>query len=322
MIDKNFNTYTKIVGVTQENDKGANIQDILPLLSKNGRLIFIRDYSNEYDENAIKVYYHAKNELIHIGHLNRELSANISLFLDENPAYDIDGIVDEITGGNGKSYGCNIRIWIQNPDEPSYDEIKAFQEYLKNQPKENPHKKAQTWLFEDIYSRPQIPSTNNKPFLSRIKNIFLALITLLVILGLISFIIIINKPPQNNKNTDTVFNNDVLKMSLDDISFSFNIEGPNLIDYYELVGTYQNNSPYTITEMLLTISVNNGEDKLLASCEESVTPGNSSAQFDTTGTPYIINDYTITSCYIDFLDENATGYTYYYDSATGESKIY
>lgn len=132
MVDKNFDTYTKVVGVTNTNDKGTNIQDILPLLSEGGRLILIRDFGNPYDENAIKVYYHTKKESIHIGYLTRELAANLSEFLDENPTFDIDGIVDEITGGNGKTYGCNIQIWIQDPDEPSYDEIKAFQETLKH----------------------------------------------------------------------------------------------------------------------------------------------------------------------------------------------
>ena len=39
MIDKNFYTHTKIVGVTYNNESGTNIQAILPLLSEGGRLI-------------------------------------------------------------------------------------------------------------------------------------------------------------------------------------------------------------------------------------------------------------------------------------------
>ncbi len=325
MIDKNFDTYTKLVGVTKENDKGTNIQDILPLLSEGGRLILIRDYGNQYDENAIKVYYHTKKESIHIGYLNHELAANLSGFLDENPTFDIDGIVDEITGGDGKTYGCNIRIWIQDPDEPSYDEIKAFQKHLKNHPKEKPptaDEKILNDVYEDIYSRSGVTSMNNKYPRSKLKDYFLALITILTIVGFIGCIIIINRPTQRNNHANVFSNNEALEISLDDIQFNFNIEGPNIIDYYELVGTYQNNSQYTITEISLTISVNNGEDKLLTSCEGFVTPGDSSTQFDTTGTPCVINDYTITSCYIDFLDKNADDYTYYYDAATGENKIY
>lgn len=188
MIDKNFDTYTKIVGVTKENDKGTNIQDILPLLSEDGRLILIRDFGNLYDKNAIKVYYHTKKESIHIGYLNRELAANLSVFLDENPTFDIDGIVDEITGGEGKTYGCNIRIWIQDPDEPNYDEIKAFQEHLKNQPKEKPptaDEKILNGVFEEIYSKSKKHSSQPQP---RLAKFFQALgITIAVILVVIYF---------------------------------------------------------------------------------------------------------------------------------------
>lgn len=188
MIDKNFDTYTKIVGVTKENDKGTNIQDILPLLSEGGRLILIRDFGNQYDKNAIKVYYHTKKESVHIGYLNRELAANLSEFLDENPTFDIDGIVDEITGGEGKTYGCNIRVWIQDPDEPSYDEIKAFQEHLKNQPKEKPHtadEKILNDIFEDIYSKSKKHSSQPQP---RLAKFFQALsITLAIIFIIIYF---------------------------------------------------------------------------------------------------------------------------------------
>lgn len=304
MLDKNFDTYTKIVGVTKENDKGTNIQDILPLLSEGGRLILIRDFGNKYDENAIKVYYHTKNEPIHIGYLSRELAADISAFLDENPTFDLDGIVDEITSGDGKTYGCNIRIWIQDPDEPSYDETKAFQEHLKINSKAN---------------SPILNTNNTFSRLKLLKSFYITLLTILVIGGLM---VIINKTTQNNKKTESASQKNVAQISLDDIQFNFNIEEPNLIDYYELVGTYKNNSHYTITEILLTISVNNGEDKLLTSYEGFVAPGDSSAQFDTTDTPCIISNYEITSCYIDFLDENAVDYTYHYDAATGENKIY
>lgn len=307
MFDKNFDTYTKIVGVTKENDKGTNIQDILPLLSAGDRLILIRDYGNQYDENAIKVYYHTKNEPIHIGYLNRELAANLSEFLDENPTFDLDGIVDKITGDGGKTYGCNIRIWIQDPDEPSYDETKAFQEHLKNQSKEKP---------------PTLNTNNTFSRLKLLKSFYITLLTILVIGGLIGFIVIISKTPQNDKKSESASQKNIAQISLDNIQFNFDIEGPNLIDYYELVGTYKNNSHYTITEISLTISVNNGEDKLLTSYEGFVVPGDSSEQFDTTGTPCIINNYEITSCYIDFLDENADDYTYHYDAATGENKIY
>ena len=124
MIDKNFCTETKIVGVTKLNDHNIPIQSLLPSLKEGDRIILVRDYGNEYDENAIKIYNRDGN---HIGYLSASLAENISPFLEENPKYDIEGIVKCLTGGtDGKSYGCNITIWMQDPDEPSYEELHAF----------------------------------------------------------------------------------------------------------------------------------------------------------------------------------------------------
>lgn len=124
MIDKDFCTETKIVGVTKINDHNIPIQSLLPSLKENDRIILVRDYGNDYDENAIKIYNRDGN---HIGYLPASLAENISPFLEENPKYDIEGVVRCVTGGaDGKSYGCNITIWIQDPDEPSYEELHAF----------------------------------------------------------------------------------------------------------------------------------------------------------------------------------------------------
>lgn len=109
MINNNFHTMTKIVGVTYKNEDAVEIQSILQSLKPGENLFFIRDYHNKYDENAIKVYCKSG----HIGHLNKELAANISPFLSENDDYDLEGRVVEITGGNGKSIGCNIEIWVE-----------------------------------------------------------------------------------------------------------------------------------------------------------------------------------------------------------------
>ncbi len=236
MIDKNFDTYTKLVGVTKENDKGANIQDILPLLSEGGRLILIRDFGNPYDENAIKVYYHTKKESIHIGYLNRELAANLSEFLDENPTFDIDGIVDEITGGNGKTYGCNIQIWIQDPDEPSYDEIKAFQEHLKNQPKEKPPTADETILndiYEDIYSRSEIHTPKTKFSLFRG---FLVLIAILALVGFFGFASMVFRLSQNDIPTQNIKKISDSLITLNEYNMLHS--GMSKTDVYAVVGSF------------------------------------------------------------------------------------
>lgn len=126
MIDKDFMTETKIVGVTQFNDKGFPIQMLLRDLNAGDRLIFIRDYGNQYDENAIKIY---SLEGDHIGYVSKELAKKIAPFLDKNTDYDLEGLVLQVTGGEeGKSFGCNIRIWIDGAEE----DIEDLQESTPN----------------------------------------------------------------------------------------------------------------------------------------------------------------------------------------------
>ncbi len=134
MITKDFMTDTKIVGVSQFNDKGIPIQMILSNLKSGERLTFLRDYGNKHDNNAIKVFSWDGHELTHIGYISRELAAEIAPFLDKNMSCSLEGIIHEITGGaDDKNYGCNIRIWIQSPDEPTYEYDKFFQEEYRKQ---------------------------------------------------------------------------------------------------------------------------------------------------------------------------------------------
>ena len=140
MITKDFMTDTKIVGVSQFNDKGVPIQIILSNLKSGQRLAFLRDYGNKYDNNAIKAFSWDGHELIHIGYISKELAAEIAPFLDKNTSCDLEGVIHEITGGvDDKVYGCNIRIWIQSPNEPTYEDIKSFQ---KEYHKQNHHQTA------------------------------------------------------------------------------------------------------------------------------------------------------------------------------------
>lgn len=133
MINKEFFTSTKIAGVEQNNDEGLNIQELLPRLSKNDRLFFIRDYGNIYDKNAIKVYCYNKEKSTHIGYINKQLAAEISPFLDANPFCELEGCINEITGGGDLSYGCNIRIWIEDTDAPEFGEFSSFYNQHPNQ---------------------------------------------------------------------------------------------------------------------------------------------------------------------------------------------
>lgn len=124
MIDNDFRIDTKIVGVTFENEDGVPIQSILPKLKNGDGLFFIRDYSNNYDKNAIKVYCKEG----HIGHINKDLAAEIIPFLSDNENFELEGAIIEITGGNDKTYGCNIRIWVQDKSELFFEDISSSSE--------------------------------------------------------------------------------------------------------------------------------------------------------------------------------------------------
>ena len=95
---------------------------ILPELKTGERLIFIRDYGNKYDENAIKVFSRNGD---HIGYIQKDLAADIAPFLDENIQYDLEGIVSQVTGGydDNKNYGCNIHIWLSHSESDDINNI-------------------------------------------------------------------------------------------------------------------------------------------------------------------------------------------------------
>lgn len=93
--------YTKVVGVTFD-----GIQSILPRLHAGMPLRLIREPDNRYDRNAVAVWCNGKK----IGHLSRELAADIAPLMDKG--IDVGGTIEQITGGGGKNYGCNIQVTI------------------------------------------------------------------------------------------------------------------------------------------------------------------------------------------------------------------
>lgn len=93
--------YSKIVGVTYTDAK-----KILPTINGGEQLSVIREKNNEYDKNAIALYYKYHK----LGHLSREVAADIAPFIDNGTVVKV--FVENITGGNGKTYGCNIEIEV------------------------------------------------------------------------------------------------------------------------------------------------------------------------------------------------------------------
>ena len=108
-----MDTYTKIMGVTKQNENGQNIQEILSELSPYTTLSFQREPNNPYDQNAIKIYADG----VHIGYISAELAEKIAPQLDSGDQ-ELFGEIEEVTGGGEKSFGCNIHIYTDAPQVP------------------------------------------------------------------------------------------------------------------------------------------------------------------------------------------------------------
>lgn len=106
--DKNkYSIDMRIADVKCTNDKGKEIQAILPELHKGDKLIFVHEPQNEYDKNSIKVIC----DYQHIGYIKSEFAEKIAPLM--NCDRILKGIITEIIANkNDKSYGCKIHINI------------------------------------------------------------------------------------------------------------------------------------------------------------------------------------------------------------------
>ncbi len=96
--------YTKVVGVTYDNDDGTNRQDNIELLEVNDDLELTE---TEYKDEPAYIVEGAYGQ---IGFLKKELAAEL---YEDSYLYH-DAKVKSITGGGDKSYGCNIEIICHN----------------------------------------------------------------------------------------------------------------------------------------------------------------------------------------------------------------
>lgn len=105
-VDKNkYSIDTRIASVKCTNDKGKEIQAILPELHKGDKLIFVHETQNEYDKNTIK----AICDYQCIGYIKSELTEKIAPLMDYGRIPK--GIITEIIANkNDKSYDCKIHI--------------------------------------------------------------------------------------------------------------------------------------------------------------------------------------------------------------------
>lgn len=120
-ITKTINT--KLVGVTQKNNKGENIQEILESLQMWVRpgepLFLIHDPNNEYDKNAVMVFRNGE----HIGYINRDIAEDIVSLVDGEYVH---AELCEVTGGDGLTFGCNILLKFFSEPVPFAEFVKAF----------------------------------------------------------------------------------------------------------------------------------------------------------------------------------------------------
>lgn len=106
-VKKTFRTiHSKVAGVSKKNEDGEKIQSLLADLYDGCDLELVREPDNRYDSNAIKVY--AVGD--HIGYINADLAKDLASKMDSG--ISIEASIDEITGGDGYNYGCNITIKV------------------------------------------------------------------------------------------------------------------------------------------------------------------------------------------------------------------
>lgn len=103
--------FSKVVGVTFNNDDGSSRQKYIASLKAGDELIF-RPVSVQGHPEAIGVFTTSGKQL---GHLTSELAGELR---NKYPTHPISATVAQVTGGGDRSYGCNIHIIIyQMPKE-------------------------------------------------------------------------------------------------------------------------------------------------------------------------------------------------------------
>ena len=100
--------YTKVVGVTRENEDGTSRQKIIGRLKAGDKAALRREPDNRYDPNAVAVCTASGEQ---IGYLSREVAAEIAPLLDQGTRVDAE--VSSLTGGGllyKRTRGVNLKL--------------------------------------------------------------------------------------------------------------------------------------------------------------------------------------------------------------------
>lgn len=108
---KNNFFYTKITGVTFNNENGTSRQVLLAQFSDISEdapleLTLVREPNNPYDSNAVAIYTGTGEQL---GYLNKTTNVTVAPWMDSGE-HDVHAYGVLRTGGGNYSFGMNIRI--------------------------------------------------------------------------------------------------------------------------------------------------------------------------------------------------------------------
>ena len=128
--------HTKVVGVTFGNPDGSSRQAYISNLKPNQDLV-LRPVPTAQYPDAIGVFTLDGKQL---GHVNADLAAELKY---KYPLNFMQVTVSNVTGGNGKNYGCNIHVII-------YGEVSApaqAQPFYQQPVNPAVQRKRKTWLW-------------------------------------------------------------------------------------------------------------------------------------------------------------------------------
>lgn len=107
--------YSKIAGVSQNNEDGSSRQEAIEYNAKVGKpLILNREPKNKFDPNAISVWVFSKgcfgSGTHQLGYLEARVASELAPLIDQG--VPVNAVITEITGGGeGQKYrGVNIKI--------------------------------------------------------------------------------------------------------------------------------------------------------------------------------------------------------------------
>ena len=104
--------FTKLVGVTFDNNNGTSRQQFLEELYESFDIntkTFLtakRDLDNPYDDKAVAIYDLQGRQL---GYLSRKVNETVAPWMDDGFALLVE--VVNVTGGDGSHWGLNI--WVE-----------------------------------------------------------------------------------------------------------------------------------------------------------------------------------------------------------------